>query len=105
MGVPIKILIACGSGIATSAHAGEVVKNFIKEEGFNATVSKCSMQEFKSYLDSVDVVLFTNNYRGELDKPHMMIFHLISGINQDKVLADLRQLLKEVEAKKKAQQE
>jgi PTS system galactitol-specific IIB component len=96
----IKILVACGSGIATSGVAAEVVKSICKKEKINADISKCAMSEISSLIDNVDILLTTSKYRSPINKPCMSVFGLISGINEDKISADLVKLLCEIEREK-----
>ncbi|MFZ3071598.1 MAG: PTS sugar transporter subunit IIB [Anaerolineaceae bacterium] len=97
----VRLLIACGSGIATSSVAAEEVKCICKDEGIDVEIFKSSMQEIESKQDSVDIVLCTNNYKGKLRKPYMSIFGLIAGINVPKLKKDLLGLIKEVQQEKK----
>jgi len=98
MGRPVKLLIACGSGIATSSVAAEEVKTICKEEGIDIEILKTNMQGLGSMQDNADIVLCTNNYKGKLRKPCLSIFGLIAGINVDKIRNDLVRLIKEVQA-------
>ena len=47
------------------------------------------MSELSSEMQSADVVLTTNNYKGDIGKPHMSVSGFITGINE----ATLRQKL------------
>jgi PTS system galactitol-specific IIB component len=79
----IKILIACGSGIATSTVVQEKVKQFLKEAAIPAQISKCSLNEITGKQDSVDLIMVTSNYKKPLKKPCLSVFGLISGIKND----------------------
>ena len=84
MAKEVKVLVACGSGVATSTIAQEEIKD---------TISEVPMKQ-----KDVDVVFTTANYRNPLEKPHLSVFGLVSGIGKDatrKKVADLLQKLAE----------
>lgn len=93
----ITILVACGSGVATSTLAADEVKGVCEEYGIvNYSIIKSSMQELTNVAEQADVVLTTSVYRGELDKPYMSVSAFVTGINEEKTRQKLGALLKEV---------
>lgn len=80
----IKILIACGSGIATSTIAADHIKEICETLDISAyEIIKCSMTEIGSYESNIDLILTTNNYDEETTKPHMNITGFLTGINEE----------------------
>lgn len=98
-GRPIKILIACGSGIATSTLAAQAVHEICEERGIDAAIQKSNMSEVTSRAQQVDVVLTTNMYREELPVPLMSVTALITGIGEDAVRKKCGDLLADIAAK------
>ncbi|MEJ8734397.1 MULTISPECIES: PTS sugar transporter subunit IIB [Mediterraneibacter] len=96
---PIKILIACGSGIATSTLAAQSVREICEERGIEAAIQKSNMSEVVSKASQVDVVLTTNMYREELPVPLMSVTALITGIGEEAAKKKCGDLLEEVAAK------
>lgn len=94
----VKVLVACGSGVATSTIAQEAVKEIAKAAGVPIQVMKGTIAEVPAKQETVDLVLTTANYRKPLNKPHMSVFGLVSGIGTDKVKAELAELLKKIQA-------
>jgi len=86
---PVRILIACGSGIATSTVAQERVKEILAREDIPATISKGTVGQIQTLQDSADVILVTTRYNQPTTKPVISVFGLISGINEDKTVADV----------------
>lgn len=77
----INILVACGSGVATSTLAANEIKDVCEEYGItNYNISKCSMVELMSSVEGADIVFTTNNYNGDLDIPHITVSGFITGI-------------------------
>ncbi|MCD8091207.1 MAG: PTS sugar transporter subunit IIB [Clostridiales bacterium] len=92
----LNILVACGSGVATSTVAQEAVKNICQEAGIPVKVYKCTMSEIQAKQDDVDVIMVTTNYRKPVKKPLIKVFGLISGIGEDKIKADIIKTCKEL---------
>jgi PTS system galactitol-specific IIB component len=79
----IQIVVACGSGVATSTIAADGVKEVLKElEIQNYNIVKTSMTELPNLVDSADVILTTNNYKSD-EKPCLNIMGFVTGINED----------------------
>ena len=78
----LKVLVACGSGVATSTIAQEAVKNIAKDAGVDIEVIKATIAEVPDKQANVDVVFTTANYRKPPDKPHLSVFGLVSGVNE-----------------------
>lgn len=98
MGKKVNILVACGSGVATSTLAAVEVKSVCEEYGVaNYSISKCSMTELPSMIEQSDIVLTTNNYKGDLDIPHMSIIGFVTGINENKLRQKLGEKLVEIQ--------
>lgn len=78
----VRILIACGSGIATSTVAQEKVKEVLKANDITATITKGTIGQIPALQEGVDIILVTTPYRKPVDKPIISVFNLISGINE-----------------------
>lgn len=92
----VKVLVACGSGVATSTIAQEAIKEIAQEAGVPIEIYKGTIAEVPSKQNTVDVVFTTANYRKPLDKPYLSVFGLIAGINTEKTKKDVADLLLKV---------
>lgn len=92
----VKVLVACGSGVATSTIASEAVKEIAKNAGVPVTLYKGTITEVPAKQATVDLVLTTANYRKPLDKPHMSVFGLVSGVGKAQTAKKLADLLKDI---------
>ena len=81
----VKILVACGSGVATSTVAQVAVKKILADANIPGKILKGSMSEIPLKQNDVDLILTTTNYRKPLEKPCISVFGLISGINEGKI--------------------
>ncbi|HIH0446223.1 TPA: PTS sugar transporter subunit IIB [Vibrio cholerae] len=90
----INILVACGSGVATSTLAAEEVKSVCSE--YNITqykINKCSMQELSTEMAHADIVLTTAKLKNEIEKPNMSVAGFITGIGESALREKLGELL------------
>lgn len=92
----VKVLVACGSGVATSTIAQEEVKKIAKDAGVPVKIFKGTISEVPAKQATVDVVLTTANYRNPLDKPYMSVFGLVSGVGKPAVAKKLSALLTKI---------
>ena len=93
----INILVACGSGVATSTLAADEVKSVCADYGITAfKINKCSMAVLSSEMAHADIVLTTNNYKGDIGKPHMSVAGFVTGINEGALRKKLGELLTEL---------
>lgn len=95
----IEILVACGSGIASSSVTAEEVKKICSEAGIPVNVHKGTVQTIQSSAKSMDIVMTTSNYRQSLDCPLIKVFGLISGIGKEAVAKQIIDTCQEILAK------
>ena len=86
---PVEILVACGSGIATSSVAAEAIKKICSDANIPINLHKGQIQNIESLSKDVDVIMTTMNYKKQIDKPVIKVFGLISGINQDEIANEI----------------
>lgn len=96
MSKKVNILVACGSGVATSTLASKKVEEVCKEFQVDATIETCSMSGVQSLAKSFDVVLTTNKYDKPLPVPVMSVTSFITGIRMEKTKNELGELLKKI---------
>lgn len=93
----LNLLIACGSGIATSAIASEQVEAVLKDRGItNYNISKISMQEISSQVPYADMLLTTSNYKGDVAIPYMSLMGFVTGIREEQLRQELGDKLEEI---------
>lgn len=92
----VRILIACGSGIATSTVAQEKVKEILKKAGIPARITKGTVGQIPALQGDVDVIMVTTRYPKPLDTPLVQVFGLISGINEGQVQEEIVSVCRQV---------
>lgn len=95
-GGAVDILVACGSGIATSSVAAEAVKKICEENEIPVNIHKGVIQNLKSMAVNNDIIITTSKYTKDLGKPVIMGFGLISGIGADSISKKIVDACREV---------
>ena len=90
----VKVVVCCGSGVASSTVAQEKVRAIAKKNNIPIDIHTGSIQDIQNVAKQYDVVLTTANFKGELDKPHMSVFPLISGVKRAQCEQELVDMLK-----------
>ena len=90
MGRPIRAMIACGSGIATSTIAESQIEEICKDMNVPISITKGSVSEVAVKAEDMDVVFVTNNYKQVVACPVINVTGFIIGINIEKTKETVR---------------
>ncbi len=96
---PVVILIACGSGIATSTLAAQATKELCDELKIDVTIQKSNMNEVVSRAPYVDVIFTTNKYSADLQVPIISVTSFITGIGEEKTKKECTKVLMDIVSK------
>lgn len=90
-----RLLVVCGSGIATSTLAMGKVKKWLEKEGLLGSVdlSQSSIQASLSSLDDYDAVVTTTLVPDDVKSKVIDGVALLTGVGEDKVYAQLKEKL------------
>lgn len=85
MGQKKRILIACGTAIATSTVVARKVEEELQKRGIEVTTTQCKASEVPSKVDGQDLVVTTTQVSGTKDVPviHTVSFLTGVGVEQD----------------------
>lgn len=89
----IKVLVACGSGIATSSIAVYKVETLCKSIGVDAQIVKTTIKEIPEKSQEMDLVLTTSRYQGQASCPVESVVSFLTGINQEATEAKLTKIM------------
>lgn len=90
-----RVLIACGTAIATSTMVAYKVEELGKEIGVPVRAIQCKAAEIRSKVDSVKPVLIVATTQvPDLGIPVFNGVPFISGLGMDKLKADIAKVLK-----------
>jgi len=88
-GKPKTILVACGTGIATSTVVANLVEEALRDRGFNIHVKQCKVAEVQAHLDGVDLIVTTTQLSGNFGVPIIKTLAFLTGIGKEDALKQI----------------
>lgn len=88
------VLVACGTGIATSTVVSKAVEDLAKENGMKVDIIQCKIAEVPGYADRADLLVTTTVV--DKDKyafPVISARAFLTGIGKDKTIAEILEKL------------
>lgn len=83
------ILIACGTGVATSTVVCMRVKEELEKNKINATVEQCKVAELPAKIGGADLVVTTTSYESD-DIPVIRALSFLTGVG---IEADVQKII------------
>lgn len=96
MGRIVKLMISCGSGIATSTHAASMVQEYMDERHIPVSIMTCSVQDLANRLSGCDIILSTAQVSFESGLPVFNGVPLLTGVGDDELLEKLAKKIIEI---------
>ena len=88
-----KIMVACGTGIATSTVVVNKMGNLLKKKGINVDIQQCKVSELPYKTDKVDLIVTTTAYTSKNNIPVVVAVSFLTGIGVDKDLEKIIEIL------------
>jgi galactitol PTS system EIIB component len=86
-----RILVACGTGMATSTAVTESLREALEDRGINVEMSQCKISEIDSYVDSFEphAIVSTADVDGDYEVPVFSGRAFLTGVGEDEVVEDI----------------
>lgn len=81
----VKVLVACGAGIATSTVVLKKIEDLFARNNIDAQITQIKIAEAASLQDSNDILITTTMLPTEYRIPAIKVMAFLTGINQAKV--------------------
>ena len=78
-----KILVSCGTAVATSTVVLRKIEERLNEKGISATLIQCKAAEVPSKLDGVDLIVTTTPVGDVGDIPVIQTLSFLTGVGID----------------------
>ncbi|TZE81490.1 PTS sugar transporter subunit IIB [Calorimonas adulescens] len=89
-----RIIVACGTGIATSTVVATKIEEAAKANGISVDIRQCKVTELDSMAGDADLIVTTTITQKKYPVPVINGLAFITGIGADKVLDEIIQKLK-----------
>ncbi|WP_313578235.1 PTS galactitol transporter subunit IIB [Lacrimispora sp.] len=93
-----KILIACGSGIATSTVIANRVKNLCESNSFQVKVSQVKVVEVEKLAKEYDLIVASTRIPAGIETPYVFAISYLTGVRQEATDQEIITKLKEFDA-------
>ncbi len=96
MDTPKRILVACGTAIATSTVVAKGIEEALKERGISSVmIRQCKASEVRSLVDGVNLIVTTTPVPTDLNVPVIQTLAFLTGIGKEEVIEQIIEALKD----------
>jgi len=88
-----KIVVACGTAIATSTHVAIKITELLEERGLKIHTIQCRVLEVPSFATNADLVVATAQVPYDIDVPVVDGIPFLTGIGVKEVVDKIEMLL------------
>jgi galactitol PTS system EIIB component len=88
-----KIVVACGTAIATSTHVAIKIKELLEERGLKIHTLQCRVTEVPSLAPDADLVVATAQVPYDIDVPVIDGIPFLTGIGVKEVIDKIEKIL------------
>lgn len=88
-----KVLVACGTGVATSTVVTINIKEALQKANIAADVVQCKVSEIDSKISGADLIVTTTSYTND-KVPVIRAISFLTGIGMDKDIQKIVDILK-----------
>jgi len=84
-----RILVACGTAIATSTVVARAIEEALEARGIRVTTRQCKATEVVSLVQGMDLVVTTTPVPGNLGVPVIQTLAFLTGIGKEAVIEQI----------------
>lgn len=88
-----KIIVACGSGVATSQTVAKKVNKLLEDRGIKADVEAVDIRSLKHYIKNADAYIAVARAEEDYDVPVFNGVAFLTGMGQDEELDKLIEVI------------
>ena len=88
-----KILVDCGTGMATSTMISEKIKGILEDNGIDSVITQCILSEIASNAANVDLIVTSMKVDEEYKAPVLLGTAFLTGINEEEATKKLLEIL------------
>ncbi|MCI1665070.1 MAG: PTS sugar transporter subunit IIB [Atopobiaceae bacterium] len=90
-----KVIVACGSGVATSQTVASKVSRLLQERGVDADVEAVDIKSLRQHIKTADAYISVVKTDDEFDIPVFNGVSFLTGMGQDAELEKLISVIKD----------
>ncbi|HEX08461.1 MAG TPA: PTS galactitol transporter subunit IIB [Thermoplasmatales archaeon] len=90
-----RILIVCGTGIATSTVVAKKVEEELKKRGIEVETRQCKASEVTSNLEGIDLIVSTTPVPENIGVPVVRTLAFLTGVGEEEAIEEIIKKIKE----------
>jgi len=94
MAQPKRVLVACGTAIATSTVVAKAIEEGLAARGIPVITRQCKASEVPALAKDFDLVVTTTPVPQDLGIPVIQTLAFLTGIGKDQVLDQIAEILR-----------
>jgi PTS system galactitol-specific IIB component len=94
----VKILVVCGSGVATSMHVAYKLRDYLEKEKLNVSIDGCGNNELPYRAGNYDIIVSNAQVTIETSQPVFSAVPLLTGIGEKEVVAQIAEAVRKIGA-------
>jgi PTS system galactitol-specific IIB component len=94
MAQPKRVLVACGTAIATSTVVAKAIEEGLAARGIQVITRQCKAAEVTALAKDFDLVVTTTPVPTDLGIPVIQTLAFLTGIGKDQVLDQIAEILR-----------
>ena len=95
MAQPKRVLVSCGTAIATSTVVAKGIEEAMKERGIDVRTRQCKASEIRGLASDADLIVTTTPVPDDLGVPVIQTLAFLTGIGKEEVLDQIENYLKD----------
>lgn len=96
----VRILVVCGSGVATSMHAAYKLREYFDKEKMPVIIDGGGNNELAGRIGAYDIIISNTVVTVKTDKPVFNAIPLLTGMGEKELVAKVIQAAREIQAQK-----
>ena len=88
-----KIIVACGSGIATSTIISSHLSELLDQHHISYELIQCSLQEIDSYVDDADLIVTSMDLQKNFSIPKVTAISFLTSIGAEETEKEILRVL------------
>ena len=95
MALEKRVVVACGTAIATSTVVANAIEEACKSAGIRVHTVQCKASEIRSKAEGADLVVTTTPVPADLGVPVIQGLAFLTGVGKDEVLKQIIEALQD----------
>ena len=96
----VKILVVCGSGVATSMHVAFKLREYLDQERLSAVIDGAGNNELDARAEAYDIIISNTMVTAKTDRPVFSAVPLLTGIGEKELVNQVIEAVKKIQAQK-----